>query len=130
VEVVIAKPPMSAVRIVLAVLGTMVAIGVLVHSQKDDHPSAATAGQTKIVAKASSAKCGATLAEYQALQIGSSPNHAVRIIGCSGTELGRVAYGGQESLMVSYSGEERVFTNMNATFDNDRLVAKAQLGLE
>ena len=51
-------------------------------------------------------------------------------IGCAGEEMSRVSIGGQETVMASWTGNGGFISNMNATFDNDRLVAKAQLGLE
>ena len=74
--------------------------------------------------------CGATLREYMALQIGMFENDAERIIGCKGTELSRVSYGGSEMMMLSWRGETGLISNMNATFDSGRLTSKAQLGLE
>jgi hypothetical protein len=52
------------------------------------------------------------------------------IIGCAGEEVSRVSIGGRETVMVSWTGNGGFMSNMNATFDNDHLVAKAQLGLE
>jgi hypothetical protein len=74
--------------------------------------------------------CGATLKEYSALQIGISPARAGAIIGCKGEELSRVSFGGKESVMLTWPGEAGLFSNMNATFSDGRLVAKGQLGLE
>ena len=42
--------------------------------------------------------------------------------------MSHVSYGGTDSVLVSWDGE--LFTGMNATFDNDQLVAKGQMGLE
>jgi hypothetical protein len=43
--------------------------------------------------------------------------------------MSQVAFGGQETVMVTWPGTG-FLSNMNATLDNDRLVAKAQLGLK
>lgn len=40
-----------------------------------------------------------------------------------------MAFGGQETVMLSWQGEA-FLSNMNATFINGKLTAKAQLGLE
>ena len=68
--------------------------------------------------------------EYSSLKPGMSLRHAASIIGCAGEEMSRVSIGGQETVMVSWTGNGGFISNMNATFDNDRLVSKAQLGLE
>ena len=100
-------------------------------NQRDADADATSATAAPAVVKSTKPrKCGATLREYQALQTGITLGQAIGIIGCNGEEISRVSYGGQETVMVSWPGETSFFGNMNATFDNDRLVAKGQLGLE
>jgi hypothetical protein len=133
VEVVLVKRKgLTPGRIVLAVVGLMVGYNIVAHAnQGDADPDGSSATVTPAVTKtAKPHKCGATLREYQALQTGITLGQAIGIIGCSGEEISRVSYGGQETVMVSWPGETGFFGNMNATFDNDRLVAKGQLGLE
>ena len=74
-------------------------------------------------------KCEASLAKYGALQTGSTIEQSARTIGCRGTEMSRMAIGGQESVTISWDGNAFI-SSMTATFSNDRLVAKSQLGLE
>ena len=125
------RPKMTLGQIAIGVIGILAGISILSHSNQDGQRAAALQpAATATVQKAVPRKCGATLREYEALQVGISLGQAIGIVGCKGTELSRVAYGGQESVMVSWPGEGGLFSNMNATFDNDRLVAKGQLGLE
>ena len=132
VEVVLVKRKgMTPGRIVLAVIGLMVGYNIVAHAnQRDADPVGTSATAAPAIAKAKPHKCGATLREYETLQTGISLGQAIGIIGCKGEEISRVSYGGQETVMVSWPGETGYFGNMNATFDNDRLVAKGQLGLE
>ena len=125
------RKKMTSGQIALAVLGILAGISILGHSNQDGQKAALAAKSTAVVTQKTAAKkCGATRREYEALQIGITLGQAAGIIGCKGSEMSRVAYGGQETIMVSWPGEEGLFSNMNATFDNDRLVGKGQLGLE
>jgi hypothetical protein len=126
------RKKMTGGQIALGVLGILAGISILSHSNQDGQKAAALAAKPAVAVaqKAPGKRCGATLREYEALQIGITLGQAIGIIGCKGSEMSRVAYGGQETIMVSWPGEEGLFSNMNATFDNDRLVAKGQLGLE
>ena len=69
------------------------------------------------------------MAEYLALCIGTSLGQARSIIGCSGKEISRVSYGGVEDVMVQWPGAGGFMSNMVATFSNDRMTSKGQLGL-
>lgn len=67
--------------------------------------------------------------EYLALADGMRIADAERIIGCAGTEMSRASYGGGVTVLLSWPGETGLIANMNATFDDGKLVGKAQLGL-
>lgn len=125
------RPKMTAGQIAIAVIGILAGISILSHSNMDgQRAAAAQSAATAAVEKTVPHKCGATLREYETLQAGVTLGQAIGIIGCKGSELSRVSYGGQETVMMSWPGESGLFSNMNATFDNDHLVAKGQLGLE
>jgi len=85
---------------------------------------------TAEVRPAAAAKCGATLAEFYRLEIGMSYAAARDIIGCEGEILSQVSLGGTNSVMVSWDAQTASFGSMNATFQNGRLVSRAQFQLE
>jgi hypothetical protein len=76
------------------------------------------------------AKCGATLAEFYELEIGMPYAAARDIIGCEGEILSQVSLGGTNSVTVSWGAQTTMFGNMHATFQNGRLVSRAQFRLE
>lgn len=71
---------------------------------------------------------GVTMAKYSALTEGMSYADAVRILGAEGTEISRADLAGTTTVMYQWMGTS-VGANMNAMFQNDRLVTKAQFGL-
>ena len=73
--------------------------------------------------------CRVTLAQYSSLSAGMSYHHARSLLGCSGTEISRVDMAGYSTVMYTWSGAGSFVANMNAMFQNDRLVSKAQFGL-
>jgi hypothetical protein len=137
VEVVVTRPGLKGGwKIAYWIICGLFVMGVA-NSIQDKMDARATASQTAATTQTAqavkpkpAAKCGATLKEYMSLSIGISVSDAKRIIGCAGEELSRVAFGGQESVMISWPGEAGLFSNMNATFSSGRLTSKAQLGLE
>ncbi len=68
-----------------------------------------------------------TMAEYNRLQTGMTYQQAVEIIGAPGEELSRSELAG--TLTVMYSWSNLGGSNMNAMFQNNGLVNKAQFGL-
>ncbi|MBI4924127.1 MAG: hypothetical protein HY834_20520 [Devosia nanyangense] len=117
-------------RITLAIVGGLFVLGVVGNLIDDRDPAIQPTTAKAAVSPTSREPCGATLKEYSALKAGMSLHRAASVIGCPGTEMSRVSIGGQETVLVSWRGTRGLFSNMNATFDNDRLVAKGQLGLE
>jgi type II secretory pathway pseudopilin PulG len=69
-----------------------------------------------------------TKAEYDRLTPGISYSEARSIIGASGEELSRVEIPGAPVTVV-YSWQNKDGSNMNATFQDDKLTVKAQFGL-
>ena len=68
-----------------------------------------------------------TMAEYNRLQTGVTYRQAAEIIGAEGEEMSRNEIAGVVTVMYSWSNPGG--SNMNAMFQNDGLVQKAQLGL-
>lgn len=90
-----------------------------------------TAATSTVAARpAAAAKCGATLAEFYELEIGMPYAAARDIIGCEGEILSQVSLGGTNSVMVGWDAQTAMFGNMHATFQNGRLVSRAQFRLK
>jgi hypothetical protein len=68
-----------------------------------------------------------TLSEYERVSNGMTYTEVTAIIGASGQELSRSDIAGFSSVMYSWSNANG--SNMNAMFQNGRLVNKAQFGL-
>ena len=73
--------------------------------------------------------CSVTKAQYNALQDGISYRQAVRILGCEGEEMSSSEIAGYKTVMYMWEGEG-FGGNMNAMFQNDAMVSKAQFGLK
>lgn len=71
---------------------------------------------------------GVTMANYSRLADGISYRQAVAILGTSGTEISRTDLAGTTTVMYQWDGSS-FGANMNAMFQNDKLVSKAQFGL-
>ena len=69
-----------------------------------------------------------TLAEYARIKEGMNYSQVCRIIGVQGTEISRSSLAGITTVMYSWTNGD--YSNMNAMFQNDRLVTKAQFGLD
>lgn len=75
-----------------------------------------------------------TYDEYQRIQDGMSYREVVAIIGVGGEEISRVHMDGVPGVMesidtVMYQWVNSNGSNMNAMFQNDKLISKAQFGL-
>jgi len=74
--------------------------------------------------------CGATLAEFYKLRTGMRYLDVKRIIGCDGEISSQVEMAGINTSLVSWQATDRFIGSMNATFQNGKLVARAQFGLK
>ena len=81
-----------------------------------------------VVEMATGANAGITLANYERLQTGMTYAQACEILRKSGTETSRSEMVGYVTVMYSWQGDG--VGNMNAMFQNDKLVSKAQFGLK
>jgi hypothetical protein len=84
-------------------------------------PTRATAQQTE---------CSPTLSSFSAIRNGMSYRTVVGIIGCEGSELSSSEMAGYKTIMYMWSSTEFLGGNMNAMFQNDKLMMKAQFGLK
>ena len=106
----------------VGIIGNLAKLG-----DKDSKP-ASEAGKPAAVEKAKSASGSVTMASYAALKPGMTYEQAVKILGGPGKELSSNAIGGFTTVMYQWDGG--FMANMNATFQNGKLVSKAQLGLK
>jgi hypothetical protein len=121
-------PAMTPRRFGLAVL---IAIGVAIGSiallvgVAMVTPSAPVVGGDR---QSSTGAAGVSYANYQRLSEGMSYAQVVAILGSSGKELSRSDIAGQTTVMYGWDGSG-FGANMNAMFQNDKLITKAQFGL-
>lgn len=71
---------------------------------------------------------GVTMAQYNQLSDGMSYEQAVKILGSKGQEMSRNNLAGITTVMYMWEGRS-AGANMNAMFQNGKLVQKAQFGL-
>ncbi len=107
-----------------AIAGLVLGIFAVIAITGDDTKS--PSGDTKAAARA---ECTATMSKFLNLQTNMSYSHAASILGCRGEEVNRAETGGISLVVYQWKGNG-ILSSMNATFQNDRLVAKAQLGLK
>lgn len=73
------------------------------------------------------AATGVTMDRYNILKAGMPYTEAVAILGSEGTEISSNDIGGVHTVM--YQWKAGPLANMNAMFQNDKLISKAQSGL-
>jgi hypothetical protein len=95
-------------------------------------PSRATAGAVPLVRSIAPSQT-VTLAEFNSLSTGMTYAQAVSIIGAEGTVMSENTlpdFSGGQIRTVLYVWQNPGFSNMNAMFQNDQLMSKAQIGLK
>ena len=83
-----------------------------------------------IIPSVTLADCKVTKEKYDKLQSGMSYSQAVAILGCEGEELSSSEMGGFKTVMYMWTGSSWSGANMNAMFQNDQMISKAQMGLK
>jgi hypothetical protein len=73
---------------------------------------------------------GVTLAQFHQLADGMTYTRAAEILGGPGAEMSRTSISGTTTVMYAWQGSGSVGANMNAIFQNDKLISKAQFGLQ
>ena len=73
---------------------------------------------------------GVNMQNYTTLQTGMTYEEVVSILGKQGEEMSSTDMGGYKTIMYKWNGDSGFGANMNAMFQNGKLVSKAQLGLQ
>jgi hypothetical protein len=73
---------------------------------------------------------GATYAEFEKLTNGMTYEQVCTIIGGPGKEMSSSEFAGIKTVMYAWDGEGGFGANMNAMFQNEKLMQKAQFGLK
>ena len=107
----------------------MVVVPALIGAQAGRN-AAQTAANKPTVKTARAPTCIVDLDKFNAMKDGMSYFQIERDIGCAGTKTSSASYGNTTTYMVAWKGQGSFGANMNATFRNDRLVGKAQYGLQ
>jgi hypothetical protein len=101
----------------------------LIGAQAGRNASQSRANQVAV--KTSSAPiCVVDLDKFNAMKDGMSYFQIERDVGCPGIKAATASYGNTTTYMVTWKGQGSFGAKMNATFRNDKLVAKAQYGLQ
>lgn len=108
-------------------LTVIAAIAVLVLGFFGIDPVGLLSDPQAVVELASGMNAGTTLANYERLQTGITYAQACELLGKTGTETSRIEMTGYVIVMYSWQGNG--LANMNAMFQNDKLISKAQFGL-
>lgn len=72
---------------------------------------------------------GVTMANYNRIQTGMSYYEVTIILGVAGKELSSNQIGNLKTIMYEWKGDSLI-SSMNVTFQNDKVISKAQFGLE
>jgi hypothetical protein len=81
-------------------------------------------------AAAQSTSCKVTLTKFEQLRDGMLLEEAEYFLGCKGVLLSSSSFQGTQIVMFQWDGYGMLGANMNAMFENRRLVMKAQMGLK
>lgn len=75
-------------------------------------------------------KMAITYNEYNQIKNGMDYSQVSQIVGSYGAEMSRVNVSGYESVVIAWDGIGSIGANANVTFQNGKVIAKAQFGLE
>lgn len=118
----------KGLAIVLALLGVIVFIEVVFNPKSQLSVDQAPVSASGPARSSAPRPEGVTMSKYLRLEDGMSYAEAVRILGEPGEEISRSDLAGYTTVMYQWKAE-RGIGNMNAMFQNDKLVTKAQFGL-
>ena len=110
------------------VILVFVVIGAL-NRQSNPSPPAALDSPSSVSTEASGSTHGVDRAAFQSLKTGMSYKRAVAILGSEGEEMSSNEMGGTKTVLYKWEGGG-FGANMNAMFQDDKLISKAQMGLK
>ncbi|MBT9547981.1 MAG: DUF3862 domain-containing protein [Candidatus Sericytochromatia bacterium] len=120
----------------LGLVGFFVLVGIVGGNQggnsstsSNDAAPAAQAPVQEKPPKPPKPKSQVTMANYNRLKTGMSYEQVVAILGKAGTELSSNDIAGYQTVMYQWEGDSFA-SNMNAMFQNGKLMQKAQFGLK
>jgi hypothetical protein len=102
-------------------------IAVLLFSKSGNQQS--TSSPSSNASKASSPTAAVTMESYNRLKNGMTYAQVVQVLGKDGEELSSSDIGGIKTIMYKWDGNG-FGANMNAMFQNNKLMSKAQFGLK
>lgn len=89
---------------------------------------APTTAVTQPATRPTAAASGLTMTKFKVVKSGMSLTQVQKILGSEGTEQSSVDIAGTHTVMQMWANDDGA--NMNATFQNDKLMSKAQFGLK
>jgi hypothetical protein len=92
-------------------------------------PSSSSLQGSKSKTSAPSSSTGVTMANFSRLKTGMTYDQVVKILGKDGEEMSSNEISGIKTVMYKWDGDG-FGANMNAMFQNGKLMSKAQLGLK
>jgi hypothetical protein len=120
-------PSNNVWRNIAVAFGIVFLIGVVggIAKRADHNPAASGAGQPAQQQAEQDSRL--TLAKFNAVRAGMTYQQACQVLGSEGQELSRSEFAGHTTVMYKWDGW--IGTNMNAMFQNGKLISKAQFGL-
>jgi hypothetical protein len=109
-------------------LAVMIAVGFLLYAMFNGSASISAPANSYFLTGSTSSG-SVTLAQFQQLRDGMSYSETISVLGRAGTEQSRSNIADIVTVMYSWPGSGALGANMNAMFQNDKLVTKAQFGL-
>lgn len=120
---------MKSAFVILAVLAAVLILTLARHRETAERQEPPVERRALPVSSGPVVGSAATLAEYNRIRVGMSYDEVREIIGAQGTEMSRNPIGGIATVMYSWRGAGIAGANMNAVFQDGKLVDKAQFGL-
>ena len=114
----------SALKLILGILAGFVVLGIFAWNSGILKTSSETTSSTS-----SASQSQITLAKYNQLKDDMTYTEVIKILGKPGTEISSSSVGGIKTVMIQWEADS-FGANMNAMFQNGKLVSKAQFGLK
>jgi hypothetical protein len=121
--------PMQFATIVIMLLVVGAGLAAAIDNQSSQPQAARAAPLASRSVHLAQARCTVSMYQYLALKSGMTYDTALGILGCAGEELSSVELADITTAMYMWRGNS-FGGNMNAMFQNGRLVTKAQFGLK